>query len=56
MAKERKAHGMTAPGKTLVENLPPASDKTRDSIAAEIVAGQAKERQGERTDLKGNLR
>ena len=35
-AKERKAHGMTAPGKTLVENLPPASDKTRDSIAAEI--------------------
>jgi ParB family chromosome partitioning protein len=34
-AKERKAHGMTAPGKTLPENLPAASE-TRDAVAAEI--------------------
>ncbi|MBU2740701.1 hypothetical protein [Acidithiobacillus albertensis] len=34
-AKGRQAHGLMAPGKTLVENLPPASDagKSRDAIA-----------------------
>ena len=35
-ARERQAHGMTAPGKTLVPNLAPACEdtgKSRDAIA-----------------------
>ena len=34
LARERQAHGQTAPGKTLVANLPQASEpKTRDVLA-----------------------
>ena len=36
-ARERQAHGQTAPGTTLVVNLPQAlHDKTRDALAGEL--------------------
>ena len=45
MAKERMEKGRPKAGEPQV-NLPEDAKETRDSIAAEIVAGQAKERQG----------
>jgi ParB family transcriptional regulator, chromosome partitioning protein len=41
-AKERQAHGQTAPGKTLMETFPQASGTTRDKVAEKVGLGSGK--------------
>lgn len=42
-ARERQAHGRTAPGKTLVETFPQASEgKTRDKVAEAVGIGSGR--------------
>lgn len=45
-ARQRQAHGQTAPGRTLVENFPQAlaeKGKTRDTVAAQVGFGSGKQ-------------